>query len=184
MSAESGLCRLVQRPTDPLVWLDAANDSTKSGGVSFRLGRHHVERLWIDRQSSCDEHARTVENMSMVGHEEVDDRQLKDRDIHSVGAHGPRDPVDGSFSLSNSPSIGLDGRVQPSTGALDAHGGKSRRWSSKGPLPTRCDGTPGLASVRQCHSTANGACVRRSRESRQCVRPDQGLQEVVEDHTR
>jgi len=90
----------------------------------------------------------------MVGHEEVDDRQLQDRDIHSVGPHGPHDPVDGSFSLSNSPSIGFDCRLQPSAGALDAHGAESRRRSSR--VLSRPAGTvrPRLASVRQCHHQA------------------------------
>ncbi len=98
----------VHIPGDPSVWFGSADHTTRSGGVSVGLGRHHVERLRIDRQGPCYEQAGTVENMSMVGHEEVDDRQLQDGDIHGVGAHGPQDPVDRSFSLSNSPSIGRD----------------------------------------------------------------------------
>ena len=43
----------VQRPTDPSVRFDAADDSTESGDVSVGLGRYHVERLRIDRQGPC-----------------------------------------------------------------------------------------------------------------------------------
>jgi hypothetical protein len=81
--------------------------------------------LGIHRQGLRDENARTVEYPSIVGNEEVNDRQLKDPDIHGAWTRGPQDPVDGSFSTGDSPSIGRDGGFQTSAGAHDAHTGES-----------------------------------------------------------
>jgi len=118
----------VQRDADPSVRFDAADDATSSVVFSL-LGGHYVERLRIDAKVRAMSKRAPSRTCRWSGTKEW---TIGNSRIVTSTASGPRpgDPVDGSFSLSNSPSIGLDGRAQAELGAVDAHGRKGRRWSS------------------------------------------------------